>query len=144
MDICLKGSREGEKLLFHVIKAGDYDIDEGYPLTCEIIVDTAWCHVEKMRHYTYLYHFQYFRDELLKCFNTLNGETEYANWSDGSSDCEIVVRMTSRGHAIVTGKLWKYDSSNDELKFSMETDQSCFPELISSVNALEQLLREER
>ncbi len=52
------------------------------------------------------------------------------------NDFKFTVEMMKGGKSLVTGRYQEYPASPNIMEFEMETDQSCFPEMISQIEIL--------
>jgi hypothetical protein len=72
-----------------------------------------------------------FLDGLENCYKTLIGKAEYKHLLE--HDLEFTLEMTKLGHACVTGTYHENPALDNELRFEMETDQTCIKLVIDEI-----------
>lgn len=143
MRICLQGSKIGEHFQIELPErakiAGDRDLDDGYGISARLTIVAGCLHAQLDEIPVVPDALYYFRDQLTRCYEWLQGEARYQPLIE--EELEFSVRMTQQGKGLLAGCIRKIHAETMQVEFEMETDQSCFPSVIQEIDALEEEYR---
>lgn len=72
-----------------------------------------------------------FLEQLIECYETLNGEAKYKHLLE--NDLEFTIEMTSLGHALIRGAFRENPAKANVLHFEMRTDQTNIKPVIKDI-----------
>ena len=134
---CLNGYN-GEKISLELNEIigfpNNTSIEGGYDTICTLIIDSGCYHVEFDRLHSATGILYRFSKELNTCYTDLLGSAEYHPLYE--NDLNFKVKMTSSGHAIVTGTFQEFPDKQNVLRFEFDTDQSCLLSVIQDIENL--------
>lgn len=138
MRICSQGSKRGEYFQIELPErteiAGDHDLDDGYGISARLTIAAGCLHARLDEIPVVPDALYYFRDQLTRCYERLQGEAKYQPLIE--EELAFSVRMTQQGEGLLAGYVRKGNEEMMRVEFAMETDQSCFPSVIQKINAL--------
>lgn len=143
MRIYLQGNKIGEYFQIELPErteiAGDRDLDDGYGISARLSIAAGCLHARLDEIPVVPDTLYYFRDQLTRCYEWLQGEASYQPLIE--EELEFSVRMTQQGKGLLTGCIRKIHAETMRVEFEMETDQSCFPSVIQEIDTLEEKYR---
>lgn len=110
----------------------------GYDIVCTLIIKAGSYKVESENHYSATGALYRFAEELKICYSSLAGIAKYSLLLE--NNLIFNVEMTSLGHAVIIGEFQENTAIQNILKFEIETDQSCFKEVIDGIENLKSTL----
>lgn len=144
MEIFTLHGYEGNSITLSLLEIIGYpestSYEGGYDIICSLDI-TCGCYTAKCNSYYSatgaLYKFQ---KELKECYDSLEGKAKYSLLL--GDDLIFEITMKTRGKALIEGKFQERPDKCNCLSFEIETDQSCFPPVISGIECLKGKLKD--
>jgi hypothetical protein len=134
---CLHGNEE-DKILLELNEVLGFpdrtSFEGGYDIICSLQIDVGCYHVKHGNLYSATGALYRFSNELKNCYQNLKGQAEYRLRLE--NDLFFALAMTSSGHAEVSGTFRERPDKKNILHFIMNTDQTCFLQVIQSIDEL--------